>query len=233
MRAWLSSLVPLAILLCGTATVAVEKPGEIVGTIRYLGSMPPPQRILTTDGRTIEHNDLVVDPKTKGLRYVVAALENAPAQPKVKKAKPVFVDQREMLFVPRVVAVQHGEVVNFDNSDNCNHSVMAISTVLANQFNVFVVSGKPYEHVFEPQKHPVLIGCSLHAWMRAWVYIVPHPWFAVSDEQGKFRINQIPPGTYTLRLRHQDTVSEERREVEIQPGKTVELAIEWRISKKP
>jgi plastocyanin len=222
---WLS--LPACLFLV-TPALAAEKPGGIAGIVRYTGPMPEPEKILTTEGGTILHTDLVVDPKTRGLRHVMAVLENALAQPKVTKEKPVLMDQRDMVFLPRVVAVQHGQAVSFDNSDSCNHSVMASSTVPANQFNVFVLSGKPHEHVFEPQRHPVTIGCSLHAWMRAWVYVVPHPWFAVSDEQGKFQIKDIPPGKYTLWLRHPDTGRQERREVEVQAGKTLELTIEWR-----
>ncbi len=232
MRLRLICIALAAVLVLGGPARSEDKPGSIAGVIRYTGTVPPPQRVLTND-ITILHNDLVVDPKTKGLRYAVAVLENAPAQPKITKAKPVLVDQREMVYVPRVVAVQHGQAVSFDNSDSCNHSVMASSTVDANQFNLFVLPGKPYEHVFEPQKHPVEIGCSLHAWMRAWVYVIPHPWFAVSDEQGKFQIKDIPPGKCTLWLRHADTGLQERREVEVQPDKTLELIIEWnKVSKK-
>jgi plastocyanin len=221
---WLSLM---AFVALGTPAASDEKPGSIAGVVRYTGTVPPPEKILTNDG-TLLHNDLVVDPKTRGLRYVVAVLENAPAQPKVTKAKPVLVDQREMVFVPRVVAVQHGQAVSFDNSDTCNHSVMASSTVEANQFNLFVQQGKPYEHVFEPQRRPVQIGCSLHAWMRAWVYVLPHPWFAVSDEHGRFQVKDIPPGKYTLWLRHPDTGRQERREVGVRAGKVLDLTIEWR-----
>jgi plastocyanin len=170
--AWLS--LPACLLLWISAASA-EKPGSIAGVIRYTGKVPPPEKISTNDGTTLEHQDLVVDPKTQGLRDVVAVLEDAPVQPKLQKSEPVLVDQRDMVFLPRVVAVQHGQAVRFDNSDICNHSVMANSTVPANQFNVFVLSGKPFEHVFEPQKHPVQLGCALHGWMRAWVYVVKHP----------------------------------------------------------
>jgi plastocyanin len=233
MRTQLVCLSLLAFLLFGAPARSDEKPGSIAGVVRYTGTVPPAEKIMTTDGRTILHNDLVVDSQTKGLRYVVAVLENAPAQPKLTKAKPILVDQRDMVFVPRVVAVQHGQVVSFDNSDVCNHSVMASSTVSANQFNLFVLQGKPYEHVFEPQKHPVAIGCSLHGWMRAWVYVIPHPWFGVSDEKGQFQIKEIPPGRYVLWLRHADTGLQERRKVEVQAGKTLDLTIEWKkVDKK-
>lgn len=221
-----------ASLFLGTQAPSAEKPGGLVGVIRFTGTVSPPEKIVTTDGGTLLHNDLIVDPKTKGLRYVVAVLENAPVQPKIEKANPMLVDQRDMVFVPRVVAVQHGQVVAFANSDIFNHSVMASSTVKANQFNLFVLQGKPYEHVFEPQKHPVLIGCSLHAWMRAWVYVVPHPWFAVSDEQGRFKINDIPPGKYTLWLRHPDTGHQTRQDVEVQTGKTLVLGMDWKKVEK-
>src|SRR5262249_49637494 len=156
----------------------------------FTGEVPPAKKIMTSEGLTLLHHDLVVDGKTKGLRYVVAILENA--QPKLKKAKSVLVDQRDMVFLPRVVAIQHGQKVCFENNDRCNHSVMAVSDVEANEFNRVAGPNQPIEHVFELQKGPVLIGCSLHSWMRAWVYVVPHPWFAVSDTAGAFRIERVP-----------------------------------------
>lgn len=202
--------------------------GTIEGQIRFTGKVPPPKRILTTDGGTLLHSDLVVDPKTKGLRHVVVVLENAPAQPKAKKGDTVLVDQRDMVFLPRVVAIQSGQKVRFENNDLCNHSVMAASTIPTNQFNIVAAPNQPYEHIFEPQKHPVQVGCSLHSWMRTWVYVVPHPWFAVSDVQGKVKIERIPPGKYVVWLRHADSGIQERQRVQVEAGKITELQIEWR-----
>ena len=215
------------LLLVTFPAFSEEKTGSVSGIIRYTGELPEPKKITTADGGTIMHRDLVVHPQSKGLQSVVAVLENAPTQPRLKGAKAITVDQRDMVFVPRVVAVQHGRAVSFDNSDTVNHSVLATSSVAANQCNVFVAPGKPYEHVFDVQNKPVMIGCSLHGWMRAWVYVIPHPWFAVSDERGKFQIPDVPPGKYTLLLRHADTGRQERREVEILAGKNVEVHIEW------
>jgi plastocyanin len=164
---------------------------------------------------------------------VIVALEDAPEQPKVKDAKPVVVDQVNWVFVPRVVAVQQGQAVRFDNSDNVNHSVMAISTVAKNQLNTVAGPGSPVTHTFEPQETPVLIGCSLHGWMRAWVYVSRHPWFGLSDAQGEFEIRQIPSGKYTLLLHHPDTNLRERKPIEIKGGQTLEVTVEWnRVGKK-
>jgi plastocyanin len=227
---WLSLLGTLALALgAEPANGPPPEParGTIRGVVRFTGKVPAPQEVTVTDGRTLLHNDLVVDAKTQGLRYVLAALADAPAQPRAEKAEPVLVDQKDLVFVPRVVAVRYGQAVRFDNSDLFNHSVLAASTLPENQINRFVLPGKPYEHVFAVQKHPIQIGCSLHPWMRAWVYVFPHPWFAVTDEKGRFQIDQVLPGRYTLWLRHADTGQQERRTVEVRAGKATELAIEW------
>jgi plastocyanin len=224
----------LAILAGGLVFLAVpaaDPPGTIRGKVHYTGAPPVLQRFRTTDGTWIEHYDLVVEPKTKGLRDVAVILEDAPAQAKVKDAKRVIVDQRDMIYIPRVVAVQHGQEVRFENSDLCNHSVMTETVTRANQFNYFVGPGSPIDRAFELQKGPVKIGCALHAWMRAWIYVVPHPWFALTNEKGQFQIANVPAGKYTLLLAHADTGVQERKSVTVEPGKALELAIDWNKTK--
>jgi plastocyanin len=209
-----------------------EKPGSITGVVRHTGELPPPRKIMTTDGGFVHHSDHVVDAKSKGLRYLFVTLEGARPRPRAKGLQPVTVDQRDMVFVPRVVAVRHGQAVRFDNSDLCNHSVMAISKVESNAFNVFVQPNQPHTATFVTQDGPVLIGCSLHAWMRAWVYVVPHPWFAVTDEKGQFTLEGVPPGKHTLRLEHADTRTVHRLAVEVRAGKAVAVRVDWKDVKR-
>jgi plastocyanin len=209
-----------------------EKTGTIQGVIRFTGTIPPAKQLPTGDGGTIEHNDLVVDPKTKGLRWVVVALEDAPEQPRLKDCEsPVVIDQKDMLFIPRAIAVQHGRPVRFDNSDNINHSVSIFSTVKENSLNVFVTAKDPVTKEFAAEKAPLRVGCVLHPSMTAWIYVAPHPWVAVSDEKGAFTIKDVPAGKYKLWLKHPDTGVQERREVEVRAGKTVKVDVEWKESK--
>ncbi len=221
----------LALLWAGpvqAAPPAAPGAGTIAGVVRFTGVVPPPKRHTTAEGTVLVHRDLVVSPKTKGLRDVAVVVETAPAQPKLRKAEPAYVDQREMVFVPRVVMVQHGRAVRFDNSDSFNHSVMAVSTLEANTFNVFVAPGKPFETVFVPQRHAIAVGCSLHAWMRAWVFVVPHPWFALSDAEGRFTLRGVPPGRHVLWLRHPDAGLSERVTVQVRAGQISRVAVEWK-----
>lgn len=209
-----------------------EKPGTIRGTVRYTGPVPPDKKVPTSDGGTVIHNDYVVDPKTKGLAWVGIVLEDAPAQPKLKDAEPeAVVDQRDMIFTPRMIAVQYGRRVRFDNSDICNHNVRSYSTTTGNEINAFVTAGQPVRKIFTAEKAPIKIGCTLHGWMTAWIFVVPHPWFAVTDEKGAFTIKEVPPGKYTLWLRHPDTGLNERRKIAVKAGEMLQVDIEWKEKK--
>src|SRR6516162_2853558 len=99
-----------------------EPVGAIYGVVRFTGKVPPAKQIMTTDGGVLQHHDLIVDSKTKGLRFVFATLEDAPVRPKLEKAPAVLLDQRDMVFLPRVIAVQDGQPVRLENNDLCNHS---------------------------------------------------------------------------------------------------------------
>jgi hypothetical protein len=73
-----------ACVLVPLAALAADAPatGSIAGVVRFTGPLPPGRKVLTTEGQTLLHRDLVVDPRTKGLRDVAAVLEDAPAQPR-------------------------------------------------------------------------------------------------------------------------------------------------------
>jgi len=210
-----------------------EKHGTIKGVVRFTGTLPPTRQLPTGDGGTIEQQDLIVESKSKGLRWVIAALEDAPEQPRLKDSdQPVVIDQKDLVFIPRVIAVPHGRPVRFDNSDNINHSVIISSGVKENEVNTFVTARDPVSKEFAAEKLPLQVGCSLHPSMRAWIYVAPHPWVGVSDEKGAFIIQDVPPGKYKLVLRHPDSGLLERRDIAVTAGKTTTVDVEWKEAKR-
>ena len=222
-------VVSLGVLLAAGAAAGKEKTGTIQGVVRFTGTVPPPRQLATGDGGTIDQYDVLVDAKTKGLRWVITTLEDAPAQPALGDADtPVLMDQKNMLFVPRVIAVQHGRPVTFDNSDPCNHSVCTFARARENEMNVIVPVKQPLTRSFVAEKAPIRITCALHPAMEAWLYVAPHPWVAVTDEKGAFTIEDVPPGKYKLWLKHPDTGLEERKEVEVRAGQKAEVGVEWK-----
>jgi plastocyanin len=212
--------------------LGAEKTGVIQGVVRFIGEVPPAKQVPRGDGSFLDQYDFIVDAKSKGLRWVIAVLEDAPAQPKLGDGdNPIVMDQKDMVFIPRVMAVQHGQPVKFDNSDAINHSVSIFSRVPENELNVFVTKKDPVTKSFAAEKAPLRIGCAIHPSMTAWLYVAPHPWHAVSDAKGSIEIKDVPPGKYTLLLRHPDSGVQERQQVEVKAGQKSTFAVEWKESK--
>jgi plastocyanin len=203
-----------------TGSVRVE------GIVTYDGPLPEP--IPVAEAATVRH-PVEVDPRTKGLKDAVVWLDGAPARPEPSaRRQPVQVDQRNFFFVPHVLAVETGQEVQFLNSDNANHGVTAAALEPANCFNVSIpLAGEHYTHRFVASKHPVAIGCPVHASMAAWIYVFDHPHHAVTDDQGRFRLPVVPPGQYTLQVRHADGGMRKQEAIEIRSGNPVRLRIEF------
>src|SRR5688572_16796045 len=206
--------------------------GSIAGLVRFMGEVPPPQKIITSDGAVLSHRDLVVDLKSKGLRDVAIYLQDAPAQALAKNAKPVVMAQRDMIFIPRVIVAQEGQTVRFDNNDLCNHAVQSVSTKTENLFNTLTPMGQPFDFKFKAQKSPVQIGCPIHQWMRGWVYVFPHPFATVTDGQGQFKMDGVSAGKQAVVFTQPDPGVRETRTVDVTAGKTTRLEIEWQKIKK-
>lgn len=175
----------------------------VEGVVTYTGPLLEPIRIF--EAGTVRH-PIEVDAEGKGLKDVVVWVEGAP-RPGADDAdagEPPVMDQQNYEFLPHVLATRAGQTVAFLNSDAANHGVTASSLEAKNRFNVVTPAGGRHEHAFVASRHPVAIGCPIHAAMSAWVYVFDHPYFAVTDDQGRFRLPPVPPGEYTLHARHPD-----------------------------
>jgi plastocyanin len=142
---------------------------------------------------------------------------------------PVVIDQKDFTFVPRVVGVRSLAPVRFTNSDPANHNVRSAALERENQFNVFTSAGNDYLHRFVSNRagRPVRLGCDIHGWMQAWIYVFDHPWYQVTDHGGKFALPVLPTGTYQLEVRQPDVGLRTTREVEVKAGETTRVVIEF------
>src|SRR3990172_9315134 len=102
-----------------------------------------------------------------------------------------------LAFSPLVLPVLKGITVNFPNSDPVFHS--AFSTSPSNPFELGVYGQGRDKFVQFNNPGVVEISCPIHPFMRAAIVVLENPFFAVTDERGRYTIHQIPPGRYTLR----------------------------------
>ena len=112
-------------------------------------------------------------------------------------------DQRACFYLPRVVGARVGQPLQVRNSDPMLHNVHSLSAG-RNGFNV----GQPSAgmvHTFQLKEEEVMLRlkCDVHRWMTAYIGVVDHPHFAVSDTGGTFEIANVPAGTYTIDTWHE------------------------------
>jgi plastocyanin len=104
--------------------------------------------------------------------------------------------QRDERFVPHVLAITAGTWVDFPNSDTTYHNVFSLSK--GSEFNLGrYASGRSRAWRFD-RPGIVRVFCEIHSHMSAFILVFAHRFFAVTDEDGRYRIEGVPPGTYTL-----------------------------------
>jgi plastocyanin len=205
------------------------KPGLIEGTVLFRG-VPPKNPI--PDDAGFRRDLIQVHRQTGGIRDVLAYLEPdpklQPAPGQKKASRPLLMDQVDHQFVPRVMAVLAHAPITFTNSDPANHNVRTSSDQRKNEFNVYTGVGGKYQHDFQPhpKNKPVRVSCDIHPWMRAWIYVMEHPFFAVTASEGQFQIAGVPPGDYHLILVQPDLRHASTQQVQVVSGTTNRLTLE-------
>ncbi len=133
-------------------------------------------------------------------------------------AEPVVLDQQGCQYKPHVFGVMIGQGVIIRNSDPTAHNVHAFS-----EKNKAFNESQPKKNMEKavtfdkPETFP--IKCDVHGWMQSWCSVVEHPFFATTDETGKFVIQNVPPGAYELELWHPSGATETMK-VEHKDGET-------------
>ena len=130
-------------------------------------------------------------------------------------------DQKNMRFLPLVLAITVGDTVRFLNNDGMDHNVYSPD---GEAFNLGTFKpGDTRSHTFE-EPGVYRIKCSIHPEMLAYVFVAPSRHAAVIDRKGRFTIKDVPPGTYQLAVWNANLQGPEKA-VTITAGKTVEEAI--------
>lgn len=187
----------------GCLLPGLSRAETLKGNIRYVGApIEKKKTAVTIDqyicGKEKEPEDLVLS-SNNGIRNAVVSLQNvSPGAKRDWNFPPAKMDQKQCSFTPRVVIVPVGGTVEFLNSDRLLHNVRSAGKENP-PFNRAQPHARSISFTFK-QPELLRVDCDLHSWMRGWVVIAEHPFYAVTNEQGEFTLENVPRGKYTLQV---------------------------------
>ena len=193
--------------------------GTISGKISYPGEAPKPQKLMVIKDvkvcAKVEHFDerLVVD-EENGIKDVVVWLEKVEGGKSIDSLGGEFIlDQKVCAYKPHVLIVPVNTPVKILNNDKILHN---IHTYCAKNKPVNLAQPRFKKTLRMTFKEPerVRVRCDVHGWMSAWIVVVEHAYYTVTDEKGEYVLDGIPPGGYTLKF-WQESLGERSSEVTI------------------
>lgn len=253
MQLWYTRMFALALAgaLALPALAAAQAPqgwGTIKGQVVFDGPVAPKRALVKVDK---DQNDclkngpllddkLVVNPKNKGVRWVVIYLMNkdgftkpVPIHPALQNIQKqvVEVDQPCCQFEPHVLALREGQSLVVKNSAGIAHNVKVDPQPSLNQILPPGKQLKLEAKALKPRQGPLLIACNIHGWMTGRVFVLPNPYFAVTDEDGDFKIKNVPAGDFRLVALHEEgwllgdnkKPSKNGKKITIKAGETTDL----------
>lgn len=149
----------------------------------------------------------VIDEQGKPVAGAVVFLESAAASAAVKPVDDARIVQKDKTFIPDVLVIPRGTAVYFPNEDTVRHHVYSFSAIKPFEIKLYV--GTPAAPVLFDQSGVAVLGCNIHDEMIAWVVALDTPYYSRSDQQGISRLEQVPAGSYTLRVWHKDLLNEQ------------------------
>lgn len=210
---WRTLACLFSVCVLAMAAADAEEWGTVSGRITVNGDLPKVQALQITHDEEfcgpfkLKDESLQVNAENRGLANAVIWLytkQQIPVHPaRQDVSKPVVMDNRNCLFVPRMVPLRSGQFLHVTNSDSIPHNV-SIYARRNLPVNLQVPDNEPLKKSFEkPELLPVRVDCSSHSWMRAYLVITDHGCVAVTDEDGRFEIPNVPFGDWEFRMWHE------------------------------
>jgi plastocyanin len=196
--------------------VGAGRPGAIRGRVE-----------LRREATAIERRPGVADLGTPAardmpdLRRSVVYLESAPRGAfETSEGGRAVMDQRNETFVPHVLAITTGTTVDFPNSDKFYHNVFSLSKTRSFDLGRYAAgSSRPVRF---DRPGIVRVFCDIHSHMNAFILVFGHPFFAMTTADGRYRIENVPSGTYGV-IAWNEGLSSEAKPVIVPDGGVAEL----------
>jgi len=220
-------------------------PGTLTGRVVMVGDYPQLKPLFAQNADIKDRevcaavevpNEQLVVGTDNGVQNVFVFMRKAPkGSPKLESAEPLYFDQKNCRFLPRAMIVPVGATLKVLSDDAVAHNTHT-NPARNNGVSSLVPANDregTLELVYKTSENPFAVTCDFHSWMKAYHLPLDHPYGAVTDENGRFEIKDIPSGTHDFVVWHESAAGnfvERKLKVTIKPGQN-ELEIPYASSK--
>ncbi len=182
-----------------TDTAAVK------GSVKVEGAIPTPTRInMSSDvacarlhGTAAVSEDIVAD-KSGDLQNVVVYVSDGLGDRTFDvPSESAVLQQKGCMYEPHVLALRANQKLQVLNGDTCMHNIHP-TPANNREWNKAQTPGSTLEVTFAREEVGIPLKCNVHPWMRSYLAVFKHPYFAVTGKDGSFDLSKLPPGTYTI-----------------------------------
>lgn len=224
----LSFLALATFLLRHAPNVNATSNGQIIGTVKLDGQAPhqrpvdmskDPSCAQVSGGAPLAMENVVIGP-SGGLANVVVYISQGLTGNESVESRPVTIDQKGCRYVPHVVAMNVGQHLTILNSDKTAHNIHPEPNPTGGnrQWNKSqMAGGSPLDVTWTSEEVAIPVKCNIHPWMRGYIAVVKGP-FAVTNNAGTFKLDDVPPGSYTLTA-WQESYGPQTQKVTVAAGK--------------
>jgi plastocyanin len=200
-----------ALLLALVPAAGAPRPaagGAIAGRVVFQGPMPKLVNLPVIKDRYVcgvlaRSEALVVSPSTRGVQAAVVWVDGVPAPEPAPAPAESRLANRGCRFAPHVLALRAGDDLVIANDDDVLHNLRARLPGRRSAFTVVLPSQGDVARQAIKRAGVMTLTCDTHVHMRAYLLAFDHPYFALTDADGGFRIPGVPPGTYRITVWHE------------------------------
>ena len=206
-------------------------PGSAVvkGTVKFVGTRPAATHIsmnadpscakLHPSGVSVED---VMASADGGLGNVVVFVSEGLGDRTFETpSQPATMEQKGCMYAPHVVGVRANQELDFLNDDATTHNLHAVPSN-NREWNKAEPPGARVDATFAREEIAIPMKCNVHPWMRSYIAVFKHPFFAVTDKEGQFELKNLPPGEYTIEAWH-EKLGKSTQKISVSNGATKEL----------
>ena len=206
--------------------IDVSNGGTVSGTATLKGAAPERAKIDVTKDKevcaAVEHlSDALIVSAGGAIKNVIVSIVDVEKGKKIEApASNPTLDQNGCVFVPHVICITAGTSIDILNSDSVTHNVHTYpeENTAVNKAQPSSLPKITIETEFG-EEDPMKVACDYHGWMSSWVGIFEHPYYALTGDDGKFTIDNLPAGAYEIKAWQED-IGELVKTIAVKAGET-------------